>query len=176
MRGIGAASLGGQPGTDARIRLAQRNTVAALLWQLLHRSYGNCNRGFHTLRRTGDAGCGGRAGISSDDRRIHRAALACGGRGTICITVAVAASMGANAAYFAVNADVMPRRAATGAGITDFTFALAGFIAPVLSGWVLNLRGSFTDVFLLMAVLAASSVVLVLAYHNPDRDRVRYPD
>ncbi len=91
----------------------------------------------------------------------------------ICITVAVAASMGANAAYFAVNADVMPKRAATGAGITDFTFALSGFFAPVLTGWVLNLRGNFTDAFLLMAALAASSVVLVLAFHNPDRDRLR---
>ncbi len=88
-----------------------------------------------------------------------------------CITIAVAASMGANAAYFAVNADVLPSRAATGLGIMDFTLALAGFIAPVLTGWVFDLRGSFTDGFFLMAALAASSVVLVLAFHNPDRDR-----
>lgn len=88
-----------------------------------------------------------------------------------CITIAVAASMGANAAYFAVNADVVPARAATGLGIMDFTFALAGFIAPSLTGWVFDLRGSFADSFLFMAVLAASSVVLVLTFHNPDRDR-----
>lgn len=89
-----------------------------------------------------------------------------------CITIAVAASMGANAAYFAVNTDVIPKRAATGLGIMDFTFALAGFIAPSLTGWVLDIRGSFTDGFLLMAVLAASSVLLVLAFHHPDRDRM----
>ncbi len=88
------------------------------------------------------------------------------------ITLAVAASMGANAAYFAVNTDVIPQRSATGSGIMDFTFALAGFIAPSLTGWVLNIRGSFTDGFLLMAVLAASSVLLVLIFHNPDRDRI----
>jgi ACS family hexuronate transporter-like MFS transporter len=88
------------------------------------------------------------------------------------ISLAVAASMSANAAYFAVNTDVIPQRAATGLGIMDFTFALAGFIAPSLTGWVLNIRGSFTDGFLLMAALAASSVLLVLVFHNPDRDRL----
>lgn len=88
-----------------------------------------------------------------------------------CITVAVAASMGANAAYYAVNVDIAPQRAATALGIMDFAFALAGFLAPAITGWVLHLRGSFADGFLLMAGLAASSVALVLAFHHPDRDR-----
>ena len=87
------------------------------------------------------------------------------------ITVAVAASMGANAAYYAVNVDIVPQRAATALGIMDFAFAIAGFLAPAITGWVLNLRGSFTDGFLLMAVLALSSVVVVLALHRPDEDR-----
>jgi MFS family permease len=87
------------------------------------------------------------------------------------ITVAVAASMGANSAYYAVNVDIVPDRAATALGIMDFAFALSGFLAPVLTGWVLDLRGSFTDAFLLMAALALSSVVVVLALHRPDEDR-----
>lgn len=87
------------------------------------------------------------------------------------ITVAVAASMGANAAYYAVNVDVAPRRAATALGIMDFGFALSGFAAPVITGWVLGVRGTFADGFLLMAGLALSSVVLVLAFHHPDADR-----
>jgi len=73
------------------------------------------------------------------------------------ITVAVAASMGANAAYYAVNVDIVPERAATALGIMDFAFAIAGFLAPAVTGWVLNIRGSFTDGFLLMAVLALST-------------------
>lgn len=88
-----------------------------------------------------------------------------------CISLAVAASMGANAAYFAVNADIVPEKAATALGIMDFCFALAGFVAPVITGFVLSLRGSFADGFALMAVLALSSVVLVLAFHRPDEDR-----
>lgn len=88
-----------------------------------------------------------------------------------CISLAVAASMGANAAYFAVNVDIVPEKAATALGIMDFCFALAGFVAPVITGFVLSLRGSFADGFGLMAVLALSSVVLVLAFHRPDEDR-----
>jgi MFS family permease len=87
------------------------------------------------------------------------------------ITVAVAASMGANAAYYAVNVDIVPSRAATALGLMDFAFAVSGFLAPAITGWVLDLRGSFTDGFLLMAALALSSVVVVLALHRPDEDR-----
>lgn len=89
------------------------------------------------------------------------------------ITVAVAASMGANAAYYAVNVDIVPDRAATALGIMDFAFAIAGFLAPAITGWVLNIRGSFTDGFLLMAALALSSVIVVLLFHHPDKDAAR---
>ena len=87
------------------------------------------------------------------------------------ITVAVAASMGANAAYYAVNVDIVPERAATALGIMDFAFAIAGFLAPAITGWVLNIRGSFADGFLLMTVLALSSELVVLLFHHPDEDR-----
>jgi len=87
------------------------------------------------------------------------------------ITVAVAASMGANAAYYAINVDIVPSRAATALGIMDFAFAVSGFLAPVVTGWVFDLRGSFDDAFLLMTALALSSVVVVLALHRPDEDR-----
>jgi len=65
----------------------------------------------------------------------------------------------------------VPERAATALGIMDFAFALSGFLAPVVTGWVLDLRGSFTDSFLLMAALAHSSVAVVLLFHRPDQDR-----
>ena len=87
------------------------------------------------------------------------------------ITIAVAASMGANAAYYAVNVDIVPARAATALGLMDFAFALAGFLAPAITGWVLGLRGNFVDGFLLMAALALSSVLVVMLFHHPDEDR-----
>lgn len=89
------------------------------------------------------------------------------------ITVAVGASMAANAAYYAVNVDLVPERAGTALGIMDFAFALSGFAAPVVTGFVHQASGRFSAAFLLMAVLAASSVVVVMLFHHPDRDRER---
>jgi MFS family permease len=92
------------------------------------------------------------------------------GTSITCITIAVAASMGANAVYFAVNVDVAPQRAATAFGIMNLAFAISGFLAPVITGSVLKLRGSFVDAFWLMAGLALLSVIVVLFFHHPDRD------
>ena len=91
------------------------------------------------------------------------------------ITVAVAASMGTAAVYYAINVDIAPQRAATALGIMNFAFAIAGFLAPAVTGWALNLRGSFVDGFLLMTALALSSVLVVLLFHHPDRDRQLSP-
>jgi ACS family hexuronate transporter-like MFS transporter len=89
--------------------------------------------------------------------------------------VAVAASMGTAAVYYAINVDIAPQRAATALGIMNFAFAIAGFLAPAVTGWVLDLRGSFADGFLLMTALALSSVLVVLLFHHPDRDRQLSP-
>ena len=93
----------------------------------------------------------------------------------VCITAAVAFSMSANAAYYAVNVDIVPHRAATALGIMDTGFAISGFLAPAITGWVVDAFGSFEYAFLLMAVLALSSVLVVLAFHRPDEDRADQP-
>nr|WP_294519633.1 MFS transporter [uncultured Rhodopila sp.] len=89
-----------------------------------------------------------------------------------CITIAVAFSMGANASYYAINVDIVPKRAATALGIMDTGFALSGFLAPAITGWVVSAFGSFQYAFLLMTGLALSSVLVVLLFHRPDEDRV----
>jgi len=92
-----------------------------------------------------------------------------------CITVAVAFSMGANASYYAVNVDIVPSRAATALGIMDTGFAISGFLAPAITGWVVGTFGSFQYAFLLMGGLALSSVLVVLFFHRPDEDRADRP-
>ncbi|WP_106418522.1 MFS transporter [Salinicola tamaricis] len=87
----------------------------------------------------------------------------------ILITIAVAASMGANAAFYAVNIDVTRDRSATALGIMDFGFAISGFLAPALTGWIVGQSGGFTEAFMLMSALAASSVVITLVFHRPDK-------
>jgi MFS transporter, ACS family, hexuronate transporter len=90
----------------------------------------------------------------------------------VCITLAVAASMGGNAVYFAVNVDIIPARAASAFGIMNLAFAISGVLAPYVTGVVLNMRGSFVDAFWLMAALAFLSVIVVLVFHRPDRDQL----
>jgi len=87
----------------------------------------------------------------------------------ILITIAVASSMGANAAFYAVNIDVARDRSATALGIMDFGFAISGFLAPALTGWIVGQSGGFAEAFMLMSALAASSVIVTLIFHRPDK-------
>ena len=91
------------------------------------------------------------------------------------ISVALAASMGANAVYYAINVDIAPDRSATALGLMDFFFAIAGFAAPAVTGWVVGSSGSFARAFIILAALAASSVVLTFLFHRPDRDAIDHP-
>ncbi|WMS43923.1 MFS transporter [Acuticoccus sp. MNP-M23] len=89
------------------------------------------------------------------------------------ITVAVAAALAPNAAFYAVVVDVVPRYAATAMGVMTVWFAAAGFLAPVITGALLQFTGDFRYAFLLMAVLATLSVLGLLVFHRPDVDRKR---
>lgn len=93
----------------------------------------------------------------------------------VLITIALAASMGANSAYYSINVDIAPDRAATALGIMDFGFAIAGFLAPAITGWVVGSQGSFADAFFLLGALALSSVVLTLIFHRPDEHAMDHP-
>jgi len=85
------------------------------------------------------------------------------------ISLAVGLSMSANAAFYAVNVDVAKERSGTALGIMDTFFAISGFVAPLVTGWLVNLTHSFNGAFWLMSALALSSVVVVILFHHPDR-------
>ncbi|HKB58895.1 MAG TPA: MFS transporter [Gallionellaceae bacterium] len=85
------------------------------------------------------------------------------------ISLAVALSMSANSAFYAVNVDVAKERSGTALGIMDTFFAISGFAAPLATGWIVGVTQSFDGAFWLMAALALSSVVVVLLFHHPDR-------
>jgi MFS family permease len=87
----------------------------------------------------------------------------------VLISIAVGFTMSANAAYFAVTIDVAPKRAATALGVADAGFAIAGFLAPTVTGYIIWATGSYKAAFGLLAALALSSVVAVALYHRPDR-------
>ena len=85
------------------------------------------------------------------------------------ISLAVALGMSANSAYYAVNVDVARERSGTALGVMDALFALAGYLAPTLTGELVAGSGSFTAPFWLMAALSLSSVLVVILFHHPDR-------
>lgn len=87
------------------------------------------------------------------------------------ITLAVGAALAANAAYYAVVTDLVPRIAGTAMGIMTIWFAAAGFLAPVITGFTLDMTGSFAPAFWLLTALAATSVLGVIIFHQPDLDR-----
>ena len=61
-----------------------------------------------------------------------------------CMSVAVAAGLGANPMFYAVIADVAPRNAGTCMGIMNSGLAVSGFLAPVITGFALQATGTFT--------------------------------
>ena len=85
------------------------------------------------------------------------------------ITLAVALSMSTNSAYYAINVDVARERSGTALGVMDALFALAGYLAPTLTGELVAGTGSFGTVFWVLAGLALSSVLVVLLFHHPDK-------
>ena len=72
-------------------------------------------------------------------------------------------------AFFSVNIDVAKERAGSSQGITSSCLSLAGIIAPVATGWLIDLTGSYQAAFLLLAAFTIISVVIVILFHHPDR-------
>lgn len=95
---------------------------------------------------------------------VHRLDVA-----LVFITLAVGLSMSSNACFYAVNVDVAHARSGTALGVMDTFFALSGFIAPALTGWLVGATGHYRIAFGLLALLALSSVLAVLLFHHPDR-------
>lgn len=89
----------------------------------------------------------------------------------IFISLAVGLGMAANSAFYAINVDVAAERSGTALGLMDAFFALAGFLAPAVTGALVHITGRFTDAFWLMAALSLSSVIVVLVFHQPDHAR-----
>jgi MFS family permease len=86
----------------------------------------------------------------------------------IFISIAVGLSMSANSAYYATTIDVAPKRSGSALGVMDTAFAISGFVAPALTGYIVDLTGSFNGAFVLLTVFAVSSVIVVFLFHKPD--------
>lgn len=73
-------------------------------------------------------------------------------------------------AFFSVNIDVAKQRAGSAQGITSSCLSVAGVIAPIMTGWLIDLTGNYQGAFLLLAALTGIAVVTVVLFHHPDRE------
>ncbi len=73
-------------------------------------------------------------------------------------------------AFFSINIDVAKERSGTAQGVTSSCLSLAGIIAPMLTGWLIDLTGNYQGAFLLLAGLTGVSVITVILFHHPDRE------
>lgn len=82
------------------------------------------------------------------------------------ITFGVAFGLMPNAAFYAINADLAFDRAGTSLGIMDAAFAIAGILAPLLTGWLAHITGNFEGAILLMMTFTFSSAMLILLFQK----------
>jgi sugar phosphate permease len=73
-------------------------------------------------------------------------------------------------AFFSINIDVAKHRAGSSQGVTSSCLSLAGIIAPLLTGWLVDLTGNYQGAFLLLAGFSIVAVVTVILFHHPDRE------
>lgn len=73
-------------------------------------------------------------------------------------------------AFFSVNIDVAKERAGSAQGITSGYLSLAGVIAPTITGFLIDLTGSYQAAFLLLGVMTGLAVLSVILFHHPDRE------
>lgn len=72
-------------------------------------------------------------------------------------------------AFFSVNIDIAKDRAGSAQGVTSSCLSLAGIIAPVLTGWLIDQTGHYQGAFFLLAGIMGLAVLIVLFFHHPDR-------
>ncbi len=77
-------------------------------------------------------------------------------------------------AFFSVNIDVAKDRSGSSQGITSSCLSLAGIIAPLLTGWLIDMTHNYQGAFLLLGGFTLLAVVVVILFHHPDREYARF--
>ncbi len=73
-------------------------------------------------------------------------------------------------AFFSINIDVAKERSGSSQGVTSSCLSLAGIVAPILTGWLIDLTGNYQGAFLCLAAITGVAVVTVIFFHHPDRE------
>ncbi|MFN8769410.1 MAG: MFS transporter [Neisseriaceae bacterium] len=71
-----------------------------------------------------------------------------------------------------INADLDPNNASTSNAIMNFTFGIASIVSPIVNGFLTTWTGNFNVAILLMILLVVASVLGIVFFHRPDRDKL----
>ncbi|MBS0629515.1 MAG: MFS transporter [Verrucomicrobia bacterium] len=88
------------------------------------------------------------------------------------LSLGIGFGMMPQSAFFSINIDVAKEKAGSAQGITSSCLSLAGIIAPLATGWLVDLTGSFNTAFLLLAGMTLVAVVVVILFLHPDREYI----
>jgi sugar phosphate permease len=73
-------------------------------------------------------------------------------------------------AFFSINVDVAKHASASAQGVTSSCLSLAGILAPLVTGWLIDVTQSFQMPFLLLGGFSMIAVVVVVLFHHPDKE------
>jgi MFS family permease len=91
----------------------------------------------------------------------------------ICLSVGVGIFMSANAAYYSIHLDCIPKWAGTTLGVMCVWFAVSGVVSPIITSWLIAQTGHYHDAFGVMIVLCLSAIVTTLVFNRPD-EQIEY--
>ncbi|HVV67755.1 MAG TPA: MFS transporter [Gammaproteobacteria bacterium] len=86
------------------------------------------------------------------------------------ISLGLGFGMMPNAVFYSLNTDLAKDRAGTSLGIMDSALALAGILAPYLTGLFSDLTGNFNVAIYLMAGLSLLSALSIIIFQHPDKE------
>lgn len=75
-----------------------------------------------------------------------------------------------NSAFYAINCDLAKDKAATSLGLMDSYLALAGILAPIITGEISKATNNFNAAFAILIFFNLTGVLAVLLWQRPDRD------
>ena len=74
--------------------------------------------------------------------------------------------------FFSINIDVAKGMAGSAQGISASCLSVAGIIAPLATGYLVDLTGTYSTAFLLLAGLTLVAVITVILFLHPDKAHV----
>ncbi|MCX6989423.1 MAG: MFS transporter [Chlamydiae bacterium] len=91
------------------------------------------------------------------------------------LSLGIGFGMMPQSAFFSINIDVAKGMAGSAQGITSSCLSVAGIIAPLATGWLVDVTGTYSTAFLLLAGLTCIAVVTVILFLYPDKEHVSKP-